>query len=130
MAFKERPSDLEFEAGSGGLWSTMGDYLKFARIFVENGSPDGIQIVKKETLDLMCSNHLTPTQRQQSKLMGTAMFRDNFGFGLGVAVVMTESPYLIHALCRFYWHCRLARCIWWLVVSRSGKKIRCHLFNT
>ncbi len=23
MAFKERPADLEFEAGSGGLWSTM-----------------------------------------------------------------------------------------------------------
>jgi CubicO group peptidase (beta-lactamase class C family) len=94
MAFKERPADLEFEAGSGGLWSTMEDYLKFARIFVEDGSSDGIQILKKETKDLMCSNHLTPTQRQHSKLMGTAMFRDNFGFGLGVAVVMTESPYL------------------------------------
>ena len=94
MAFKERPSDLEFEAGSGGLWSTMEDYLKFARIFVEDGSSDGIQILKKETKDLMCSNHLTPTQRQNSKLMGAAMFRDNFGFGLGVAVVMKESPYL------------------------------------
>ena len=94
MAFKERPIGLEFEAGSGGLWSTIADYLKFARIFVENGSSDGIQILKKETKDLMCSNHLTPTQRQHSKLMGTPMFKDNFGFGLGVAVVMRESPYL------------------------------------
>ena len=94
MAFKERPNGLEFESGSGGLWSTMVDYLKFARIFVENGSSDGIQILKKETKDLMCSNHLTPTQRQYSKLMGTPMFKDNFGFGLGVAVVMRESPYL------------------------------------
>jgi CubicO group peptidase (beta-lactamase class C family) len=94
MAFKERPSGLEFEAGSGGLWSTMEDYLKFARIFVENGSSDGIQILKKETIDLMCSNHLTPTQRQHSKLMGTRLFKDNFSFGLGVAVVVTESPYL------------------------------------
>ena len=73
MAFKERPIGLEFEAGSGGLWSTVADYLKFARIFVENGSSDGIQILKKETKDLMCSNHLTPTQRQHSKLMGTPM---------------------------------------------------------
>ena len=94
MAFKERPPGLEFESGSGGLWSTMEDYLKFARIFVENGSSCGIQILKKETKDLMCSNHLTPTQRQHSKIFGTSLFRDNFGFGLGVAVVMKESPYL------------------------------------
>ena len=94
MAFKERPAGLEFEAGSGGLWSTMDDYLKFARIFVENGSSGGVQILKKETKDLMCSNHLTPAQREQSKLMGSRMFKDHFGFGLGVAVVMTESPYL------------------------------------
>jgi CubicO group peptidase (beta-lactamase class C family) len=94
MAFKERPADMEFEAGSGGLWSTLSDYLRFARIFVEDGCSDGIQILKKETKDLMCSNHLTPAQRQHSKLMGTSMFRDNFGFGLGVAVVMEESPRL------------------------------------
>jgi len=94
MAFKERPPGMEFESGGQGLWSTMEDYLKFARIFVENGSSAGIQILKKETVDLMCSNHLTPEQRQTTKFMGTSMFRDNFGFGLGVAVVMKESPYL------------------------------------
>jgi CubicO group peptidase (beta-lactamase class C family) len=94
MAFKERPNGLEFESGGQGLWSTMEDYLKFARIFVENGSSDGIQILKKETKDLMCSNHLTPTQRQHSKLMGMRLFKDNFGFGLGVAVIVTENPYL------------------------------------
>jgi CubicO group peptidase (beta-lactamase class C family) len=130
MAFKERPGDLEFEAGSGGLWSTIGDYLKFAKLFVENGSSDGIQILKQETKDLMCSNHLTPTQRQHSKLMGTPLFKDNFGFGLGVAVVVTESPYLSIPLCRLCRLCRLARCLWWLVVSRPGKKIHCDLFNT
>jgi CubicO group peptidase (beta-lactamase class C family) len=85
---------MEFESGGQGLWSTVGDYLKFARIFVEDGSSHGIQFLKKETLGLMCSNHLTPAQRQHSKLMGSSLFRDNFGFGLGVAVVMTESPYL------------------------------------
>ncbi len=94
MAFKERPPDLEFESGSGGLWSTVEDYMKFARIFVEDGSSAGIQILKKESRDLMCSNHLTSFQRQHSTLMGTPMFRDNFGFGLGVAVVVKENPYL------------------------------------
>ncbi|MCU7551389.1 beta-lactamase family protein [Chitinophagaceae bacterium LB-8] len=93
MAFKERPSNLEFESGSGGLWSTIGDYLKFAILFVENGSSNGIQILKQETIDLMCTNQLTPSQREHSKLMGAPIFRDYYGFGLGLAVVVKESQY-------------------------------------
>ena len=93
MAFKERPPDLEFEAGSGGLWSTIGDYLKFAKLFVENGSSDGISILKPETIHFMCCNQLTDYQRQHSKLLGSTMFTDHYGFGLGLAVVMKESKY-------------------------------------
>jgi CubicO group peptidase (beta-lactamase class C family) len=93
MALKERPANFEFEAGSGGLWSTIEDYLKFAKLFVENGSSNGIQILKPETVDLMCTNQLTTNQRQYSKLMGTAMFRENFGFGLGLAVVMKDDKF-------------------------------------
>jgi CubicO group peptidase (beta-lactamase class C family) len=93
MAFKERPRNLEFESGSGGLWSTLGDYLNFAKLFVENGSANGIQILKKETVDLMCFNQLTDYQRKHSKLMGTAIFREHYGFGLGLAVVSKENKY-------------------------------------
>jgi CubicO group peptidase (beta-lactamase class C family) len=93
MALKERPSDLEFEAGSGGLWSTIGDYLKFARLFVENGSSNGIPILKPETIQSMCSNQLTDYQREHSTLLGSAMFREHYGFGLGLAVVLKESKY-------------------------------------
>jgi CubicO group peptidase (beta-lactamase class C family) len=93
MAFKERPPDLEFEAGSGGLWSTIGDYLKFSKLFVENGSSDGIQILKPETIHLMCSNQLTDYQREHSTLLGSAMFREHYGFGLGLAVVLKENKY-------------------------------------
>jgi CubicO group peptidase (beta-lactamase class C family) len=91
MAFKERPPDLEFEAGSGGLWSTIGDYLKFARLFVENGSSNGIPILKRETIHFMCSNQLTDYQREHSILLGSAMFSEYYGFGLGLAVVLKES---------------------------------------
>jgi CubicO group peptidase (beta-lactamase class C family) len=93
MAFKERPPDLEFEAGSGGLWSTIGDYLKFAKLFVENGSSDGIPILKPETIHFMCSNQLTDYQREHSILLGSSMFKSHYGFGLGLAVVMKESKY-------------------------------------
>ncbi|HKC37132.1 MAG TPA: serine hydrolase domain-containing protein [Chitinophagaceae bacterium] len=91
MAFKERPSHLEFEAGSGGLWSTIGDYLKFAKLFVENGKSDGIQILNPETIHFMCSNHLTDYQREHSTLLGSAMFREHYGFGLGLAIVLKEN---------------------------------------
>jgi CubicO group peptidase (beta-lactamase class C family) len=93
MAFKERPSNLEFESGGQGLWSTIGDYLKFAKILVENGSSKGFQILEQETIDMICSNQLTASQREHSKLMGTPIFRENYGFGLGLAVVMNESKY-------------------------------------
>ncbi len=93
MAFKERPPDLEFEAGSGGLWSTIGDFLKFAILFVENGRSNGVQILKPETIQFMCSNQLTDYQREHSTLMNSKMFREHYGFGLGLAVVMKESMY-------------------------------------
>src|SRR5262249_4509930 len=38
----ERPPDMAFESGSGGLWSTADDYLKFARLFLGDGEIDGV----------------------------------------------------------------------------------------
>ena len=93
MAFKERPGNLEFQSGGQGLWSTINDYLKFARLFVENGSSNGIRILRPETIDLMCANQLTAFQRQHSKLMGLSIFREHYGFGLGLAMVLKESKY-------------------------------------
>jgi len=94
MALKERPEDLEFEAGSGGLWSTLGDYLKFAKLFVENGRSGGIQILKQETIELMRSNQLNDSQREHSKLMGSAIFKEHYGFGLGLTVLLKENKYV------------------------------------
>lgn len=91
MALKERPIDLEFEAGSGGLWSTIGDYLKFAKLFVEKGCSDGTRILSEDTVQAMCTNQLTPFQREHSRLFGSPMFREYYGFGLGLAVVLKEN---------------------------------------
>lgn len=93
MALKERPHDLEFQSGGQGLWSTIGDYLKFARIFIEHGNSTGIQLLKLETINLMCSNQLTDLQREQSKLMGAPIFKEDYGFGLGLAVVSKNHVY-------------------------------------
>jgi CubicO group peptidase (beta-lactamase class C family) len=93
MAFKERPSNLEFQSGGQGLWSTIRDYLKFAKLFVENGSSNHVRILKPETIQLMCTNQLTASQREHSKLMGLSLFKEHYGFGLGLAILLKESKY-------------------------------------
>jgi CubicO group peptidase (beta-lactamase class C family) len=93
MAFKERPTNLEFQSGGQGLWSTADDYLEFAKLFVQDKNGNERSIVKPETIEMMCRNHLTPAQREKSKLLGAAIFREHYGFGLGVAVALTTSAY-------------------------------------
>jgi CubicO group peptidase (beta-lactamase class C family) len=48
--------DPEFEMGGGGLYSTAGDYLSFARMMLNNGKGNGNQVLKPETVALMSRN--------------------------------------------------------------------------
>src|SRR5262249_8877407 len=49
----ERPVDMAYESGSGGLWSTVDDYLKFARLFLGDGAVEGVCLLHPETLKMM-----------------------------------------------------------------------------
>jgi CubicO group peptidase (beta-lactamase class C family) len=84
----ERPGDMTFTSGGAGLWSTLDDYLSFARIFVSGGAVDGIRVLAPETLALMTTNRLTPEQRANATLLGRRPFATGHGFGMGVAVVI------------------------------------------
>lgn len=84
----ERPADMAYESGGAGLWSTLDDYLAFARLFVEGGRSGGVRLLRPETLALMTTNQLTPTERAEATMLGQAVFAQGHGFGLGVAVVM------------------------------------------
>jgi CubicO group peptidase (beta-lactamase class C family) len=79
----ERPEDMKSEGGGGGLWSTLDDYLAFARMFVGAGAVDDVRLLQPETLTLMTSNHLTESQRGNATLLSSG-----HEFGLGVAVVL------------------------------------------
>lgn len=83
----ERPASLTFESGGAGLWSTVDDYLKFARMFVGDGAVDGVRLLKVGTVRRMTTNHLTPEQVQDATMLGLPVFSGQ-GFGLGVAVVL------------------------------------------
>ncbi len=84
----ERPDNMAFESGAAGLWSTVADYLKFARLFLGDGSVDGIRLLRPETLAAMMTNQLTDSQRANSVLLGQKPFAVGRGFGLGVSVVL------------------------------------------
>ncbi|RIK44850.1 MAG: hypothetical protein DCC55_01215 [Chloroflexi bacterium] len=87
-ALRERPEDMAYVSGGQGLWSTLDDFLIFARIFVEGGTVAGVRLLRPETLALMTSNCLTGNQRANSELFGLSLFAQGHGFGMGVAVVM------------------------------------------
>ena len=47
----EIPQDPEFEMGGGGLYGTVGDYLRFIRMILNRGRANGEQVLKPETVD-------------------------------------------------------------------------------
>ena len=87
----ERPAHWTYESGGQGLWSTVDDYLAFARLFVGGGAVDGVRVLKPETLAMMTRDHLTAEQRQSATMFGMPLFGTGHGFGLGVAVVIDPA---------------------------------------
>jgi methyl acetate hydrolase len=52
----EMPQDPEFHMGGGGLYSTVGDYLKFAQMILHRGTFNGVQVLRPETVATMSGN--------------------------------------------------------------------------
>ena len=50
--------DPEFEMGGGGLYSTVGDYLKFIRMILNKGAANGHRVLKPETVEAMSVNSI------------------------------------------------------------------------
>jgi CubicO group peptidase (beta-lactamase class C family) len=84
----ERPADMTFEGGGAGLWSTVDDYLAFARLFLGDGAVDGVRLLRPETRALMTTNWLTAAQRATAEVAGLPLFAAGHGFGMSIAVVM------------------------------------------
>jgi CubicO group peptidase (beta-lactamase class C family) len=92
--YRKRPRLL---SGGGGMVSTAGDYLRFARMLLNGGTLDGVQILSPKTIELMACNHLPDGKDLPAlsrSLFSEAMF-DGIGFGLGFAVVVDPPRTLI-----------------------------------
>jgi len=86
LPFAQRDVPPRFTGGGGGLISTADDYLKFARMLLNKGELDGRRYLKPETVQLMCTNRLTPEQRA-IPFLGALPMWEGMGFGLGVSIV-------------------------------------------
>jgi CubicO group peptidase (beta-lactamase class C family) len=68
-------------SGGGGLYSTAGDYLRFAQMIANGGELDGVRVLSRKTIELMTANTLT-------QLADPHPFNQtDLGFGLGVRIV-------------------------------------------
>jgi CubicO group peptidase (beta-lactamase class C family) len=86
-ALRDRPIDMTFESGGHGLWSTLDDYLIFARALIGDDASRA-PLLRRETLAMMTTNQLTPEQRAAARMFGRPIFAEGHGYGMGVAVVL------------------------------------------
>jgi CubicO group peptidase (beta-lactamase class C family) len=80
-------------SGGGGLYSTAGDYLRFAQMLANGGALGDVRILAPATVNVMRSNHLAPNLRTGEFSIGVQRMRAGFGFGYDVAVY--DDPALI-----------------------------------
>jgi CubicO group peptidase (beta-lactamase class C family) len=73
-----------FEAGGGGLVSTVDDYLAFCRMMLNKGKHGPERILSRPSVELMTTDQITPEQKAVSPFFPG--FWDNHGWGFGVSV--------------------------------------------
>lgn len=67
------------------MYSTTGDYLRFAQMLVNGGELDGARVLGRKTIELMYTNHLPPALWPFG---GPGPLRHGWGFGLGSQVML------------------------------------------
>ena len=80
-----------FPSGGGGLYSTGGDYLRFAQMLANRGELNGVRILAPSSVALMTSNHV-PEAVQAAGKFGIGAYRQQPGFGFGFDVAIYEDP--------------------------------------
>jgi len=77
-----------FARGGHGLFSTSGDYLRFAQMLLNRGELDKARILSPKIVDFMHLNHLSPALLPM-ELAGQPSL--GYGFGLGSRVLLNPA---------------------------------------
>jgi CubicO group peptidase (beta-lactamase class C family) len=75
-------SDRKLTMGGAGLTTTIDDYMRFARMMLNQGSLDGVRILKPSTVRLMATDQLDPKITERLWLGD----KGNGGFGVDLFV--------------------------------------------
>lgn len=74
-----------YDSGAGGLYSTAGDYARFAQMLLNGGMLDEQTLLGRKTVEMMMRNHLTMLNPPVTQ------FSDAEGFGIGGYVVLDPA---------------------------------------
>ncbi len=88
-----------FPSASGGLVSTVDDYLAFCRMLLNKGQHGRERILSRPSVELMTSDQLTPEQAAANRIF----FGGNSSWGFGLSVV-TQRDDLSAVPGRFGWN--------------------------
>ena len=90
-----------FPSGSGGLASTVDDYLQFARMLLHQGAVDGVRILSRKSVELMTMDQM-PKEPHRRFFIWPDFF-EGAGFGFGVEL-KTERSDLGPSVGSFWWN--------------------------
>jgi CubicO group peptidase (beta-lactamase class C family) len=78
-------------SGGGGLYSTAGDYLRFAQMVLNGGELNGVRLVAPSSIELMRTNHLSDEVKNARKF-GIGLYQMQPGLGFGYDFAILEDP--------------------------------------
>lgn len=78
-----------FESGGAGLLSTVPDYLRFAKMLLNDGELDGTRILSPNSVHMMRRDHVGDT-KPVARVTST-MLNDGIGFGLGFGTITDQG---------------------------------------
>ncbi len=95
----EVSQEPEFEMGGGGLYSTVGDYLRFVRLFLNRGVVGGRALLKPDTVEALSVNQMGDCRVSalQTAMPGESQDAEFFPgmpqtWSLGFMINMDQAP--------------------------------------
>lgn len=79
--------DQIYDGGGAGIYSTVADYLKFAKMLANGGEYNGSKILGSRTIALIAENQLNEQQLNDYH----DFYLDGYGYGLGVRTLMNRG---------------------------------------
>jgi CubicO group peptidase (beta-lactamase class C family) len=78
-------------SGGGGLYSTAGDYLRFAQMVLNGGELNGVRLLAPSSIELMRTNHVSDEVKSARKF-GIGLYQMQPGLGFGYDFAILEDP--------------------------------------